>query len=139
MSVFTGKPVTLQRTPAEVSDKFADLTVLKAEMDKLPADQKEKIGDVDFTTDSIIINTPQAGKVSLRVKERTPQRVSMEAVGSPIPMFINVDLKALDGGSATEVTTAVELEIPAMLKPLLKPTMQKAADQFGQLMATLGR
>jgi hypothetical protein len=34
----------------------------------------------------------------------------------------------------TEVTTDIDINIPAMLRPFIAPHMQRAADQFGELM-----
>jgi hypothetical protein len=37
----------------------------------------------------------------------------------------------------TEVTTVIDVELPAMLRPFVGPKMQQAADQFGVLMSRL--
>jgi hypothetical protein len=45
-----------------------------------------------------------------------------------------VNLTPLTADS-TEVTTDIDINIPAMLRPFIAPHMQRAADQFGTLMA----
>ena len=39
--------------------------------------------------------------------------------------------------SSTEVTGSIDVDMPAMLRPIVGPTLQKAADQFGTLFAKL--
>lgn len=136
MAKFTSKP-TVVNTPAQaVADKFADLSRFQATLDAVPAEERAKIGDVRLTTDSIIMNTPQVGEIVLKVTDRTPERVALQAVGSPVPMALTVDIEP-EGDQASRLTTSIEVEIPAMLKPMIGGTLQKAADSFGQLMSRL--
>ena len=60
----------------------------------------------------------------------------LEAQGSPVPMKLNVALNPVDAAS-TEVKGSIEVEIPALLRPMIGPTLQKAADRFGELFASL--
>ena len=41
--------------------------------------------------------------------------------------------------NTSEVETLIDVEIPAMLRPLIGPQLQKAADKFGELIAGLSR
>ena len=102
----------------------------------MPAEVADKVGDVRFEKDALIINTPQLGAITLKVIERTPSRVALGAVGSPVPLTMGVDLTSKSDES-TELQTSVEVEIPAMLRPFIGPKMQEAADKFGDLMAKL--
>ena len=38
---------------------------------------------------------------------------------------------------SSSVQTQIDVEIPAMLRPLIGPQLQKAADKFGELIAGL--
>ena len=117
MATYTSKPVAVALTPAELSENFSD------------------IGEVAFTRDTIEISTPQVGKIVLRATERTPEGVVMKAENSPVPMAIDIRFRAAGAGS--EVTCAMDVEIPMMLRALVGPAMQKAVDQFGNLFAKL--
>lgn len=116
--------------------KFADFTALEKAMQELPDEKREQIGNVEFTKDTIKINTPQVGAVTLRATERTPERVVLEAEGSPVPMKLMVNMDPVDATS-TSVSGMIDVEIPMMLKPLIGPAMQKAVDQFGKMFASL--
>lgn len=136
MATFTGKPVTVDRPAAEVADKFGDLTRLQEVMDQLPEDQRAKIGDVTLDKDSININTAQVGKICFTVTERTSSRVVFTAQGAPVPLKLILDLKALTP-EQTEMLVKMDVDIPPFLKPMVGGAMQKAVDQFGQLMQKL--
>lgn len=136
MAKYSSKAVTVGVAPAVVADKFSDLTRLQGALDHMPADQRAKVGDVKFDRDSLSIITPQVGEIKFRVKECSPQRVVMGAEKSPIPLDMTVDLKPV-GSDSTEFVTSIEVDIPFMLKPMLGGPMQKAVDQFSDLLSKL--
>lgn len=136
MAKYSAKPVTVAMPAASIASKFEDLTTLQGALEKMPADVAAKVGDVRFEKDALVINTPQLGAIRLQVTERTPQRVALSAIGSPVPLVMGVDLKSL-AGESTELLTSIEVEIPAMLRPLIGSKMQEAADKFGDLMGKL--
>ena len=43
------------------------------------------------------------------------------------------------GENSSSVQTLIDVEIPAMLRPLIGPQLQKAADKFGELISGLSR
>jgi hypothetical protein len=51
-------------------------------------------------------------------------------------MKMQLILKPIDA-SSSEVSAQIEVDIPAMLRPLVGPQLQKAADEFGKLIAGL--
>ncbi len=136
MAKYSSKPAVVNRSAEELSSKFSDFTALQTALDALDADRRAKVGDIAFTNDSIKISTPQVGEIELKAIERTPERIRLEAANSPVPMNLIVDFKPLTEQS-TEVTGTIDVELPMMLRPLIGPTLQKAADQFGGLFASL--
>lgn len=136
MAKYKAKTVTVGMSAADIASKFEDLTAFQSALDNLPADVAAKVGDVRFEKDALIINTPQLGAITLKVVERSSSRVALGAVGSPVPLTLGVDLEPKDADS-TELQTAVEVDIPAMLRPLIGSKMQEAADKFGELMGKL--
>ena len=132
MAKYSSKPVVVNYSAEAVSDKFSDLTTLQQYLDKLPDAERSKIGDVALTADSITIKTPQMGNITLQVTERTPSRVCFSAVGSPLPINLAIDIKPIDSASS-EITSSMDVEIPVFLKPMIGGTLQKAVDQFGEM------
>lgn len=136
MAKYSSTPAVVNRPAEELAAKFADFTVLKSSLENLDAEQRAKVGDVDFTEDSICITTPQVGQIVLRVTERSPEAIRLKAENSPVPMGLELTFKPLDADS-TEVTGSLDVELPMMLRPIVGPALQKAADQFGSLFANL--
>ena len=136
MATFTSKPTIVYSPAATVAEKFSDLSAMQKVLDQIPADERAKIGDIALTPDSIVMKTPQVGDITLKVTQRTPERVTLTAMGSPVPMNLSVNIKPLSD-TQTELTTSMDVEIPAFLKPMVGGTLQKAVDQFGQLMQRL--
>ncbi|MDE6692017.1 MAG: hypothetical protein K2K05_01390, partial [Muribaculaceae bacterium] len=64
--------------------------------------------------------------------DRTPRRVVFQAVGSPVPVELDIDINPV-ADAASEVTVCFEVQIPAMLRPMVAPHMQKAVDMLGDL------
>jgi hypothetical protein len=137
MATYKSTPKTVNRPAEELFDRFSDFTNLQDALNNLTDEQRSKVGDVTFTTDSIKIATPQVGEIEFNVIER--QRPSLLVFGtksSPVPMKMQLILKPIDS-SSSEVSAQIEVDIPAMLRPLVGPQLQKAADEFGKLIAGL--
>lgn len=136
MATYTSKPAVVGRPADAIAANFADFRALEERLGQMPAEERQKVGDVKFEQDAIVITTPQVGAITLRAVERTPRKVVMKAENSPVPMSITVDIEPIDGDSC-EVIGKMDVEIPAMLRPLVGPALQKAVDQFGNLFASL--
>lgn len=134
MSKYKGKAITLQKTAQEVVDRFADLTQLQSLADQLPDEQKKQIGNATFERDSIVLQTPQLGQVKFRITERTPSGIVMRAEGTPVPLGVNVDLKSLTPDT-TEAACSIDVDLPMMLRPMVAPHLQKAADMLTDIIA----
>ncbi len=136
MAKYKSKAVTVSRPAQFIVDKFADLSSFGQALDSMSEADRARVGDVKFEKDAITIDTKQVGTISFKVVERTPSRVVMSAVGSPVPLDLSVDLTP-EGEDSTQIVTSIDVEIPAMLRPMIGGAMQKAVDQFGDLMAKL--
>ena len=136
MAKYTSKPTVVERPAADLAAKFADFRELQQKLDELPAEQRARIGEVAFSGDTITIITPQVGEIALKAVERSAERVVLAAEKSPVPMKLEITFKSLSADS-TEMQGAIDVDIPMMLKPLIGPTLQRAADQFGELFANL--
>lgn len=136
MAKYSSKPTTIALSAADLAARFSDFTVMQDKLNELPEEERQRIGEVSFTPDSIVITTPQVGVITLRATERTPERIVLTAENSPVPMNISVDIEPIDDASSN-VTGTMDVDIPMMLRPLVGPALQKAVDQFGNLFAKL--
>lgn len=136
MATYSSKPVVIQKSAEELASRFGDFTILQEKIDAMPAEQRQAVGNVSFTPDTITVSTPQMGDINLKAIERSASGIVLEAQGSPVPMKLKIDLKPLTEAS-TEVAGVIDVDIPAIIKPMVGPTLQKAADKFGELFGSL--
>lgn len=145
MATYKSAPQSVNRSAEELFNRFSDLSLLQGTMEGLTEEQRKQIGDVEFTADGIKIVTPQVGAIEFVVKERVrpakegdKYRIVFGTASSPVPLTMAVDIKP-EGPASSSVETVIEVEIPAMLRPLVGPQLQKAADKFGELISGLSR
>ncbi len=136
MAIYKGKAVRVETTPEAIAARFSDLSTLEGLLEKLPEEQRKNIGQVSFEKAAIVVNNSKVGNVRMEVQECTTERIVLGA-GGMLPMTINVNLKGVEDNAATEIETAIDINIPVMLRPLVSPHLQQAADQFGLLIARL--
>lgn len=136
MAKYTGKTARVSVAPSVIVAKFDDLSVMSDHTNSIPEEQRAKIGDVRFEKDAIIIKNPHIGEMAFNVVKRSPDAVVFKAEGM-IPLTISVLVAGVDDDTATDVTTMLDIEIPAMLKPLIGGKLQQVADTFGELVAKI--
>lgn len=136
MFTYSSKPIVVKMPADELNKKFSDFTIFKDRLSQLTPEQREQLGETDFTTDTMEVNTPQMGRVTLRAVERTSDTLALQAEGTPMPLLLKVVYKPVDANS-TEITGAVDADLPLMLKPMVGPLLQKFANKLGDLFASL--
>lgn len=138
MAEFKGKSVELPASAADVYARLADFSNLGEQLEKVPAEYRAKIGDVKFTTDTIVITAAPAGEITLAITERVPsERIVLEAQSSPVPLSMVIAIEPGADAGHSKVTPVATVEIPPMLKPFVGPKMQEAADRFGDMLKTI--
>lgn len=137
MATYKGKPVVINHSASEVYDRVSNLGAFQERLESLPEQARAQLGDVKFTDSSIVITAPAVGEMVFNVTERIPGKLmKLSAANSPVPFQISIDLDELAPDS-TQVATSLNVEIPAMLKPMIGGKMQEAADKFSEMFSTL--
>lgn len=137
MATYKSKPAKINRSASDIFGRFSDMSRLQQSLDELPQEQRKQIGDVEFTADSLRIVTPQVGEISFVIKERVePSKIVFGTASSPVPLTMEVNITP-DGDDASQVQTVIDVEIPAIVRPIIGPQLQKAADKFGELISEL--
>lgn len=138
MSKYTGKAALVQRPSQEVWEKISNLGSFQQYLDKLPEDLRAKAGDVRFTEDSMIINAPGAGEITLQRTEVDPgHSMTLTALGAPVDMKVVLTLTPKDDDAATEVLPVIDVDVPVFARAFVAPKLQAAADQLGTMLQNL--
>ena len=137
MATYKSPLTKVDKNADALFDRFSNLNNLQSVLDALPAEQRAQVGDIQFTNDTLKIDTPQVGSIEFTVVERVrPTKIVFGTKSAPVPLSMQM-LITPEGAEQSLVQTLIEVEIPMMLKPLIGPQLQKAADKFGELIAGL--
>ena len=142
MAVFKSNARQIQAPAEAVFDKLSNLENLKDLLAKvpesaIPADQKEMFDAVRVTEDSISFPAGPVGELTLRMTRRErPTLIVLEGEGSPVALSMNLEIGIISS-DVCEAVVAIDIAIPAMLKPMIGGTIQKMADQFGEMLGHL--
>ncbi len=101
-----------------VYHRLSDLNLSEQVRDRLPEDKRE---DIVFDSDSITMNVPPVGDISIRICEREePKTINYETVSSPLPFNLWVQLLPI-----TDTMCKMRLTIKADLNPFVKGMISK--------------
>ncbi len=90
-----------------------------------------------FDNDKITIKGAPMGDIELAVTERIEnKRMALTAQKAPVPIIMSINLEE-QGADKTQVVTSIDVEMPAMLKPMVGPKLQEAAEKFGDMIKNL--
>lgn len=123
---------------ADLFGRLSDLSALKAKMNDLPEDLKAKMGTVNFPdAQTIAFTAPGVGEMKFKMVEAVaPSRVRFLADTGVVPINVILDIVA-SGDSASDVSATIDADIPMMVRPLVGPKLQEAADKFGEMFGQL--
>lgn len=142
MATYKSDEVRLKASAESVFAKLGNFESLKELLaqvpaDRIPADKKEMFDSIKLTDDSIELPGGPIGSLLLKVVERTaPSRITLKGEGTPVPLQLQLDLKPVDESSCL-AQAVIDLEIPAMLRPMISGPMQKMTDQFGSVLRSI--
>lgn len=142
MSVYSSGNVVLNAPAASVFDKLSNLENLRSLLDKVPADKvpedkRQMFENIKITPDTIEVPGGPMGNLVFRVTERiAPSMIKLKGEGIPIEMALVLHVTPV-----TETTSSanvdIDINIPAMLKPMVGGQIQKIANQFGDVLGAI--
>jgi hypothetical protein len=101
-----------------VYHRLSDLALSEEVRDRLPEDKREEI---IFDSDSITMNVPPVGNISIRICDREePKTIKYETVSSPLPFNLWVQLLP-----TSETSCKMKLTIKADLNMFVKGMISK--------------
>lgn len=142
MASYKSDEVTLKASAQTVFDRLSDLDSLRSLLDRvpadsIPADKKEMFDNVKISGDSIELPGGPVGSIRLRMVEKTaPSRIKLVGEGTPVPLSLQMSITPVDE-VACRAVAQVDLEIPAMLRPMISGPMQKMTEQFAQVLRSI--
>lgn len=113
---------------------ISDLNNLARVRDRVPS---EKIKEFTFDSDTVSLNVPPVGEISLHIIERDePKCVKFETVQSPMPFNLWIQVLPVDE-HCSKMKVTVKADIPFVLKAMvggpLQDGVEKVADALAQI------
>ena len=112
--------------------KLEDLNNLEGLKDRLPQD---KVKEFTYSRDEATVNVPPMGNVTIRVVEREePKCIKLEAVGSPIPINLWVQIIP-NGEEASKMRVVVKAEVNFMLRSMIEKPLKEGIEKIAEALS----
>lgn len=142
MTEFKSETKQIEAPAAAVFARLSNLENLRDLLanlpeDRIPADKLEQIRNVEITSDSISLPGGPTGKVTLRIAEKSePNLIVLKP--SDIPIDLNLAIIINETGDQTcSLSTAIEANIPMMLKPMVKGPFNQIVTQMTEMLSAI--
>ena len=142
MAEYKSEETPIKASAEAVFRKLSNLEGLKELLSKVPQeqipdDQRDLFNQVHITSDTIAFPAGPVGELTLRLSETVdPTYIRLDGVGAPVPMALMLHIHP-----ATEVSCSVQvvidLQIPAMLKPMVSGPLNKMVSQFAFMLRNI--
>ena len=111
---------------------ICDLSNLERVRDRIPED---KVKDFSFDHDSVSINVPPVGQITLKIVEREePKCVKFETVQSPMPFNLWIQVLPVND-NASKMKITVKADIPFMLAAMVNGPIQDGVEKIADALA----
>ena len=132
MSQYESSVKNIPFPQARVYAKLEDLNNLEGLKDRLPED---KVKDLTYSRDEATVNVPPMGNVTIRVVEREePKCIKLEAVGSPIPINLWVQIIP-NGEEASKMRVVVKAEVNFMLRSMIEKPLKEGIEKIAEALS----
>ena len=119
---------------ARVYAKLEDLNNLESIKDRVPQD---KVKEFTYNRDEVTVNVPPLGNVTIRVVEREePKCIKFEAVGSPLPINLWIQIIP-DGDEAAKMRVVAKAEINFMLRSMVEKPLKDGIEKIAEALSLI--
>ena len=142
MAEYKSAETPIKASAEAVFNKISNLEGLKellgkVPQEKVPEDQRDLFNQVNITADSISFPAGPVGELTLRLTETVkPTYIRLDGVGAPVPMALMLNIHPSTEISCS-VQVVIDLQIPAMLKPMVSGPLNKMVSQFAEMLRNL--
>ena len=139
MATYRSEDVTLGAPAQTVFRKLDNLEGLgelikNAPADQIPEDKRQMLESINVTSDTITFPAGPMGALTLRkTRSVDPTLIRLEGEGAPVPMSLNLNIIPM-GDESCMANVEIDLQIPAMLKPMVSGPMQKMTSEFANML-----
>ena len=134
MSKFESSVKYIPYPQENVYRNISDLNNLERIRDRVPSD---KVQNFSFDTDTVSVNVPPVGQITLRIVEREePKCIKFEAAQSPMPFNMWIQILPVDEQNS-KMKVTVQADIPLMLRAMVAGPLQDGVDKVADALAQI--
>lgn len=139
MATYRSEDVTLGAPAETVFLKLDNLQGLgemirNAPAEQIPADKRDMLEKIEVTADTISFPSGPMGAITLRKTQSvSPSLIRLEGEGTPVPMSLSLHIVPM-GDVASTAYVEIDLQIPAMLKPMVSGPLNKMTSEFANML-----
>jgi hypothetical protein len=134
MTKFESSVKTISYSQESVYNKLSDLSNLEAVRDRLPQD---KVKDLSFDTDSLSMQIPNVGQLTLKIIEREPCKcIKFETANSPLPFNMWIQIVAL-AANECKVRVTVGMEINPFMKAMVQKPLTEGLEKMVEMLSMI--
>lgn len=142
MATYKSDPTLIHASAEKVFGKLRNIEGLRDILanlpaDRIPEDKRQIFENMTFTPDSITIPGGPVGSLTLKqTRLEEPRLIELSGVGAPVPLSLALHIEPKDEENCS-AHVAVNLEIPAIMKPMVAGPMNQMVSQFSQVLSAL--
>ena len=102
--------------------------------DKLP---KDKLEQMTFDSDSILVSVNPVGQIKLRIVEReAPKCIKFETADSPVPFNLWIQVVP-NGDNASKMKLTIKAELNPFIKGMVKKPLMEGLEKIADLLQVI--
>lgn len=124
----------ISASQSAVYGKLSDLSNLEGIKDRLPED---KVKNLSFTADSLSVEVPPVGTVTLEIVEREPEKcIKFSTTTSPLPFNLWIQIVAM-GEAECKIKLTVGMELNPFMKTMVQKPLQEGLEKMADMLALI--
>lgn len=142
MATYRSEDVTLGAPAETVFLKLDNLQGLgemikNAPAEQISADKRDMLEQIEVSADRISFPAGPMGAITLRKTHSVnPSLIRLEGEGTPVPMSLSLHIVPM-GEVASTASVEIDIQIPAMLKPMVNGPLNKMTSEFANMLRAI--
>ena len=134
MTKFESEVKTIASSQHAVYGKLSDLSNLEKIKERLP---EGKMKNLAFTSDTLSVEVPPVGTITLQIVEREPEKcVKFATTASPLPFNLWIQLVPVNE-SECKMKLTIGMEINAFTKMMIQKPLQDGLNKMADSLAMI--
>lgn len=134
MTKFESNVKEISYSQESVFEMLSDMNNLEKVKDRLPQD---KIKQLDFTSDTLTVEVPPVGPITLQIVEKEPCKcIKFGTTTSPLPFNLWIQLLPT-GANNCKMKVTVGIEINPFMKAMVQKPLQEGVEKMADMLAMI--